>query len=101
MFLPVLLTVSWAVSAGGCNDFGDFCDSAESLGGGEDVWGEERLLGGQGRGRGGRQRRAVVTSYEKREMAAKVRPPTPLPIRYLPSLQIQFIYTVCTARCRM
>ena len=80
MFLPVVLAVSWAVAAGGCNDFGDFCDSAESLGGGEEVWGEERLLGRQGRGRG-RQRRAVVTSYEKREMAAKVTPPpTPLPI---------------------
>ena len=60
-----LLGIFWAVSAVmGCNNFGDFCDLGEEA---SPAWPEDTVVVGS------RDKRSVVTNWEKREMAAKVR----------------------------
>ena len=60
----LLLLLLWLGLAVACNHFGDFCDSAEE--GVGEVWPAEVEQ------RGAREKRGVVTSWEKREMADKV-----------------------------
>lgn len=61
--LPLLLLL-WIGLAVACNHFGDFCDLAEE--GAGEVWPTEKEQ------RGAREKRGVVTAWEKREMADKV-----------------------------